>query len=118
MAPFLAQPLTHVLAGRALLAKCATSDHKPACMQVVGPGSVPVGMHSCTLSPPQPLDLSAAEQHTLDRFRDILEAWGWRWQLPEGTSANSGTGNFATGARLTHAAVVLGTPLNGVELQV
>lgn len=72
-------------------------------------------MHSCTLSPPQPLDLSAAEQHTLDRFRHTLEAWGWRWELPDLNSAISGT---HPGARLIHAAVVLGTPLNGTELQV
>lgn len=74
-----------------------------------------MGMHSCTLSPPQPLDLSAAEQHTLDRFRDTLEAWGWRWELPSVGSAICGPNS---GARLTHAAVVLGTSLNGVELQV
>jgi hypothetical protein len=84
-------------------------------MQVVGPGGVPVDMHSCTLSPPQPLDLSAAEQHTLDRFRETLEAWGWRWELPSVGSANCGA---ISGARLTHAAVVLGTSLNAVELQV
>ncbi|EIE26083.1 hypothetical protein COCSUDRAFT_40245 [Coccomyxa subellipsoidea C-169] len=83
--------------------------------QVVGAGGVPVATHSCTLSPPQPLDISAAEQHTLDRFNDILEAWGWHWDIPGACTIESAAAHG--GARLTHAAVVLGTPLNGVELQ-
>ncbi len=77
---------------------------------------MPVATHSCTLSPPQPLDISAAEQHTLDRFKDILEVWGWHWEFPGACTIESAAAHG--GARLTHAAVVLGTPLNGVELQV
>lgn len=81
-------------------------------MQVIGPGSTPVGMQSCELSPMQPLDLSPAELCALERFRGTLEAWGWRFELPPASSGASHS------ARLTHSATVLGTPLNGVELQV
>jgi hypothetical protein len=74
-------------------------------------------MQSRAAEPAQPLDLSPAELHVLDRFRDKVEAWGWRYELaPDGVAAGGHGG--AGAARLTHAAVVLGVPLNGTELQV
>lgn len=97
------------------------SDPRITCMQVIGPGGLPVSAQSCVLSPSQPLDVSPAEPHLLDSFRAPVEAWGWRWELVPADDARFGAAaaaGSADGARLTHAAVVLGTPLNGVELQV
>ncbi len=91
------------------------------CMQVVSPGGLPVSAQSCVLSPSLPLDISPAEAHLLDSFRATVEAWGWRWELVPAEGARFGAAaaaGSADGARLTHAAVVLGAPLNGVELQV
>ena len=95
-------------------------------MQVIGPGGLPMSAQSCVLSPSQPLDISLAEGHLLDSFRASLEAWGWRWELAPADGAKLGAARLgaaaaagpADGAWLTHAAMVLGTPLNGVELQV
>ena len=110
---FMCSPPRQARPGPAVIS-CTTT----ASAQVVGPGGVPVGMQSCALSPPQPLDVSAAEAHVLERFRDVLEAWGWRWELPGGGDTTASAADTTSGARLTHAAMVLGVPLNGTELQV
>lgn len=62
------------------------------------------------LRPPQLLELSPSDRQALVQQRAHVEAWGWQLTDPE-------PGDVADPV-LTHAAVVLGTPLNATELQV
>ena len=62
------------------------------------------------LRPAHSLQLSPAELQVLQLHRAHLEAWGWQFTH----TASS----HVSGAMVTHAAAVLGTPLNSTELQV
>lgn len=81
-------------------------------LQVIGPNGRPREAESAAVHPPQRMDLGPAELHSLERFGEAAEAWGWRWRL------TGDAPDQATGAALTRAAVVLGTLLNATELQV
>jgi len=79
-------------------------------VQVIGDDGYYRQADSLRLRPPQPLELSPSEQQVLQHHRAHVEAWGWQFADAEGS--------HAAGLVLTHAAAVLGTPLNLTELQV
>ena len=79
-------------------------------VQVIGDGGYHRQAESLRLRPPQQLELSPSEQQVLQHHRAHVEAWGWQFADAEDS--------HAAGPVLTHAAAVLGTPLNLTELQV
>ncbi|CAL5218766.1 g485 [Coccomyxa viridis] len=77
--------------------------------EVIAEDGYPKQGDSVRLRPAQLLQLSPAELQMLQHHRAHLEAWGWQFAHPDLCCA--------TGALITHAAAVLGTPLNFTELQ-
>ena len=79
-------------------------------VQVINEQGYPRQAESTRLRPPQPLELSPSEQQVLLHHKAHAEAWGWQFAESECGSASKPV--------LTHAAAVLGSPLNATELQV
>ena len=79
-------------------------------VQVINEQGYPRQAESTRLRPPQPLELSPSEQQVLLHHKAHAEAWGWRFAESECGSASNPV--------LTHAAAVLGIPLNATELRV
>lgn len=79
-------------------------------LQVLGKSGYPKQKDSVMLRPAQLLQLSPAELQMLHHHHAHVEAWGWQFAQLDFSPA--------TGAVVTHAAAVLGTPLNSTELQV
>lgn len=79
-------------------------------VQVINEQGYPRQAESTRLRPPQPLELSPSEQQVLLHHKAHAEAWGWQFAESECGSACKPV--------LTHAAAVLGIPLNVTELQV
>lgn len=94
---------------REYLQCCFLLQAVPA-LQVIAEDGYPKQGDSVRLRPAQLLQLSPAELQMLQHHRAHLEAWGWQFAHPDLCCA--------TGALITHAAAVLGTPLNFTELQV
>ena len=81
-------------------------------LQVIGPGGLPREAENAVVHPPQRLDFCPAELHSLERFAEAAQAWGWRWRL-----VRQEPDQAQGAAELTRTASVLGTILNGTELQ-
>jgi DNA mismatch repair ATPase MutL len=79
-------------------------------VQVINERGYPRQAESIRLRPPQPLELSPSEEQVLLHHKAHAEAWGWRFAESKCGSASQHV--------LTHAAAVLGVPLNVTELQV